>query len=325
MKWQASLLALAVVGSQARAQDNTAGTALPPVTNPAPVAAAPPLVAEAAPAYFSGAGVGGGANGFLTGTHEFPRFIGWMSNPLMNIDPRSLTEFWPVFGSAWTTAFPPLPSGDFQLYGGGLNLALTDRLSMGLNQGGFADAHYNQSRDGWLNLGGFAQYTLIKDVPDQFLLTVGLRLEAPTGEAEVFQGHGPAHMAGYATVGKEFGEFHVLATGGYHFPLRDVHDGTDVFYLNGHIDRRVFCWLYPLFEVNWIYHTTGIDLNRSDRPDFFNFGTFEVTGNTVSMAVGANAVLVPEKLEFGMAYTRSLATQHDFEFNGLIAKLVLRY
>jgi hypothetical protein len=325
MKWHWSLLALAVIGAQAFAQDNRAAMPLPAGASPAPVMTAPPMAADSGPAYFSEAGSAGGTNGFLTGNHDFPRFIGFLSNPIMNIDPRAVTEFYPLFISNWTNAFPPLPGGDVQLYGGGLTVAASDRLAIGLNQGGYADAHYNRDRNGWLNLGGFAQYTLIADVPNQFLLTVGMRWEAPTGEADVFQGHGPVHLAGYATVGKEFGDYHFLATGGYQFPVRDVRDGTDLFYLNAHIDRRINCWLYPLFELNWIQHNTGIDLSRGDRPAFFNFGTFEVTGNLLAMAVGANAVLVPEKVEFGMAYTRSLATQHDFEFNGLIAKLVLRY
>src|SRR5262249_1651528 len=136
-----------------------------------------------------------------------------------NIDPRAVTELWPIFETTRVSAFPPLPSGNIQLYAAGLNVALSDRLSIGLNQGGYAVSHFSdKNREGWLNLGGFAQYTLIEDVPNQFLLTAGMRLEVPTGEADVFQGHGPAHLAPYVTVGKEFGDFHVLATGGYQFP-----------------------------------------------------------------------------------------------------------
>jgi hypothetical protein len=325
MKWLWSILSLALIGSQAFAQEKGAAMPSPAGASPAPIVTAPPMAADSGPSYFSEAGSAGGANGFLTGNHDFPRFIGFLSNPVMNIDPRAITEFYPVFGSSWTSSFPPLPSGNFQIYGAGLTVAASDRLAIGLNQGGFADAHYNRDRDGWMNLGGFAQYTLIADVPNQFLLTAGMRLEVPTGEAEVFQGHGPAHLSPYLTIGKEFGDYHFLAIGGYQFATNSEHDGTELFYLNAHIDRRINCWLYPLFELNWVQHTTGVDLSRGDRPGFFNFGNFEVTGNLLTMAVGANAVLVPEKVEFGMAYTRSLATQHDFEFNGLIAKLVLRY
>jgi len=282
-------------------------------------------MADSSPTLFTEAGSEGTPGGFLTGTHSFPRFIGFLSNPIQNIDPRSVTELYPIFMSNWPSAFPPLPSGDMQLYGAGLTVAVTDRLAVGLNQGGYAYGEFDKTRQGWLNLGGFAQYTLIADVPDQFLLTAGLRWEAPTGEADVFQGHGPAHLAPYATVGKELGEFHFLMTGGYQFPANSARDGLDLFYLNVHLDRRICGWLYPLVEFNCIYHRTGIDLSRPDRPGYFNFGTFESTGNLVALAAGFNAVIVPEKLEFGMVYSTDIATQHDFSFNGVLAKMVLRY
>jgi hypothetical protein len=167
--------------------------------------------------------------------------------------------------------------------------------------------------------------TVIQDVPGQFLLTAGLRWEAPTGEAEVFQGHGPAHLAPYLTMGKGFGDWHVLATTGYQFPARSGSPETELFYFNGHIDRKCFGWLYPLFEVNWIQHTTALDINRPFLNNFFDFGTFEQSGNLVSMAVGFNAVLVPSRLELGAVYTRPIATQANLTFNGLLVKMVMRY
>jgi hypothetical protein len=98
-----------------------------------------------------------------------------------------MTAAWPVFLGTWVNGDRPLGDGNVQVYGAGLNVALSERLSFGLNQGGYATAKFRENRDGWLNLGGFAQYTLIQDVPNQFLLTAGLRWEAPSGEAEVFQ------------------------------------------------------------------------------------------------------------------------------------------
>jgi len=73
-------------------------------------------------------------------------------------------------------------AGNIQLYGAGLNTALSDRLCIGLNQGGYAVSHFGGrasvpsdpsladrdmggSRDGWLNLGEFIQYTLVEAVP----------------------------------------------------------------------------------------------------------------------------------------------------------------
>jgi hypothetical protein len=45
----------------------------------------------------------------------------------------------------------------------------------------------------------------------------------------------------------------------------------------------------------------------------------------VTLAVGANLVLIRDRLEFGAAYAKPLATQRGFDFNGLLAKMVLRY
>jgi hypothetical protein len=329
------------------------------------------------------------AGGRLAGNHAFPSFIGFISNPLQNIDPRAVTEIYPIFGSAWTSEAGPVPRSDFQLYGAGLTIALSDRLAVGLNQGGYADVHLSTQdagllaivaqmgrqsvlnllrqdpatllallrqhglgvkdllqlerlasfdpsgrfsdveaggdRSGWLNLGGFAQFTLIEDCANQFLLTAGLRVEAPCGSHDIFQGHGPAHLAPYLTAGKGFGEFHVLATTGYYFPAGPGSDNTRLFYADLHLDRRCFGWLYPLVEFNWDYHTTSVSIDLPARRGFFNANNFEASGNILTMAVGANAVLVPEKLEFGAVYLTSVAVQRDFSVNGLVVKMVYRY
>jgi hypothetical protein len=331
----------------------------------------------------------GPACGHLEGEHPFAGFIGFMSNPLQNIDPRAVNEIYPIFASAWTSEAGPVPSSDFQLYGAGLTIAPTDRLAIGLNQGGYADVHLSTedanlltavaqlgrqrvldllrrnptavgallrsrglgagdllrlerlasfdpsgrfagveaggNRSGWLNLGGFAQYTVIEDAADQFLLTAGLRVEAPAGSHDIFQGHGPAHLAPYLTVGKGFGCYHVLATSGYYFPAGPGDDTTDFFYADLHVDRQCFGWLYPLVEFNWDYHTTSASIDLPARRGFFNFGNFESSGNILTMAVGANAVLVPQKLECGAVYLTSLATQRDFSVNGLLVKVVFYY
>jgi hypothetical protein len=304
----------------------------------------PPLVAP--PPGCGTCGTDGSPGGALTGNRNFPNFIGFISNPLQNIDPRAVTELWPMFGSSWVRSLPALPRGDIQLYGAGLYLAFSDRLMVGLNQGGYATADFSRSdfglfrdrqgrlhdrrefvgdHEGWLNLGGFAQYTVIQDVDDQFLVTAGLRWEAPSGAHSVAQGFGPAYLAPYLTAGKEIGCFHALATTGYEFPAGSGDSTGDYFYTNVHLDRQMFGWLYPLVEFNWTYHVHNVDLSLPTRHGFIDFGTFESSGNILAIAVGANAVLVPSKLEIGAVYTRSLATQHNFDFDGLLVRMVLRY
>src|SRR5262245_42313190 len=342
MRHSWSFLILVLVATQAAAQEPP-----PATTAPAGTALLPgevPCVPELTMADDRPAGCR------LHGDPAFADFIGFISNPLQNIDPRAVNEFYPIFGSAWTSEAGPVPSSDFQVYGAGLTIAPTDRFAIGLNQGGFADAHLSTddanlltavaqlgrqrvfdllrrdpaavlallrsrglgagdllrlerlasfdpsgrfsdveaggNRSGWLNLGGFAQYTVIEDPADQFLLTAGLRVEVPCGSHEIFQGHGPAHLAPYLTVGKGFGYFHVLATAGYYFPAGPGSDNMRLFYADLHLDRQVFGWLYPLVEFNWDYYTTSASIDLPARRGFFNFGNFEASGNILTMAVG---------------------------------------
>ena len=192
-------------------------------------------------------------------------------------------------------------------------------------QGRFRDIELGGGREGFLNLGGFGQYTLIEDVPDQFLVTGGIRYEVPCGSHEIFQGHGPMHLAPYVTAGKEFGEFHILATTGFQFPVGPGSDDTKYFYANLHLDRRCFGWLYPLVEVNSIYHTSSVSFGLPAALGPFDFGNFESEGNVVEVAVGANAVLIPERLEIGAVYSKVLAAEHNFDVDSFLIKMTLRY
>ena len=256
----------------------------------------------------------GETSGFLTGNRDFPNFIGFLSNPLQSIDPRAQTILFPMFGAAWASdKSPRLPSADMQVYGAGLWVAASERLSFGANQGGYAvvdvaphrerllarlglpvpERDRAGQREGWLNLGGFLQYTLIADVENQFILTAGMRLEVPSGATQVFQGgDNPPYMAPYLTAGKECGFWHVLATSGYEFPLGSGVATTNCFYLNLHLDRQIG-WLYPLVEFNGCYHASEVDLRLPLRHRVLDLGTFSSSGNLLTVAVGANAVLIP--------------------------------
>lgn len=313
---------------------------------PQPAAPSPPLTTEDSSPLAGLFDFGRGSSGFLRGTHDFDRFIGFIGNPVQNIDPRAVTEIYPIFGSSWASGNGPLlAEANAQVYGAGLTVALSDRLSFGLNQGGFAVLDINSARqgqlaklhlpipqrdlagqrEGWMNLGGFFQYTLIADAQRQFLLTAGLRWEAPSGAEQVFQGGAnPAYLAPYLTAGKEIGNWHILATTGYEFPTGAGQVTTDTAYLNLHIDRR-FGWFYPLIEFNGSYHTNTVNLNLPPRVGVLDLGTFESSGNLLTMAAGANAVIVPGKLEVGAVYIRPLASQYNFDFNGMLVRMTYRY
>lgn len=87
----------------------------------------------------------------------------------------------------------------------------------------------------------------------------------------------------------------------------------------------MFGRLYPLVEFNWTCHVTSVKFGLPTREGFIDLGDFESSGNIVTLAAGANAVLIPERLEVGAVYTTAIATQRNFDFNGLLVKMVLRY
>jgi hypothetical protein len=146
------------------------------------------------------------------------------------------------------------------------------------------------------------------------------------GATQVFQGGAnPAYLAPYLTLGKEFGHYHILATTGYEFPAGSGDATTNTFYLNLHFDRQIG-WFYPLVEFNGAYHLNNVNINlTTPHNEVIDLGTFSSTGNTLTVAVGANAVLVPGKLEFGAVYTRPIAAQNHFDFNGMLVKMTYRF
>ena len=84
-------------------------------------------------------------------------------------------------------------------------------------------------------------------------------------------------------------------------------------------------WLYPLVEVNCLYHVHSVSFGLDTRRGFVDFGNFESEGNVVTLAAGVNAVLVPERLEIGAVYSTVVASQGNFDANSLLVKMVLRY
>src|SRR5262245_54794223 len=89
MKWHWSVLVLTLLASPGLAEET-----LP--VSPGPTAGVWPSadLAPASEGIFT-TGPDSSQGGRLTSNRDFPNFIGFLSNPLQNIDPRSLTQIWP--------------------------------------------------------------------------------------------------------------------------------------------------------------------------------------------------------------------------------------
>jgi hypothetical protein len=149
--------------------------------------------------------------------------------------------------------------------------------------------------------------------------------EAPWGSHAVFQGRGPLHLAPCLTAGKEFGEFHVLATAGYQVPAGPGQDTANTFYANVHLDRRCFSWPYPVVEFNAFCQTKSVNVGHITWRGILGLGDIEFESTAVSLAAGSNAALVPERLEIGAVYTTVIGSTHDIDVNGLLVRMTLRY
>jgi hypothetical protein len=90
MKWMVSLFCVALLGSATWAQTPSQGTTGPVAVIPDPGTG--PACLDNAPPQWTGNGPAGGEGGPFASNRNFPNFIGFLSNPLQSIDPRSLTQ-----------------------------------------------------------------------------------------------------------------------------------------------------------------------------------------------------------------------------------------
>jgi hypothetical protein len=273
--------------------------------------------------------VGGESRRFLQSDRAFPGFVGPISNPVLSKDPRSLTEARALFVNNW---FPEhnsvLGGGDVQIYGLQVRAALTERLSLIADKDGYASFSPRNlpHQTGWLDINLGLKYLLVRDVENQFLVSVGATYEPRTGESKVFQNQGDGLITGFGVVGKEFGNAHVLLNGGYQFALWDSQNSS-FFYSQLHVDYQLFGWLSPLAEVNaFFYNSGGVKqppgLGEGD--GLINFGTQGSAGNTlVTVAAGLKAQVCPN-LDVGVAYEVPLGRK-DIIRNRLLAEMIFRY
>jgi len=273
-----------------------------------------------------------GARGCLESDHAFDGFIGPISNPVLTKDPRSLTEARLLFVNDVLPGGSPLTGGDFQAYGLQLRLALTDRLTLIADKDGYATINPSRApaTNGWLNLAAGLKYAVVRDVEDQFLVSVGLMFEPQTGESAVYQGQGTGLFTFFGTVGKEFGTCnHAILNLGYQVPV-DESQNSSFYYTQLHLDRQMVGWIYPLVELNWFHWVAsgdhGLPPALGEGDGLLNLGTSGVAGNDlVTCAVGLKAKLSPHA-DVGAAWEFPISNQNvGLLGNRLVAEFILRY
>ena len=215
-----------------------------------------------------------------------------------------------------------------------LRFAINDRLSIIATRDGYARMKYDntiESEDGFVDLGLGVKWSPYVDYENQAILTLGLRVEIPTGDRNVFQGGNSTIINPFASFAKGFGNLHIMGYQGFQLPV-NTNQSSTISHTSLHVDYKIGNF-YPLVELNWRHILASgdggpydVDLkgglgnfdvnavqDNLDAVDIANLGTADSEGeNYVNWAFGFRYKL-SESLTAGFVFETPL-THND---NGL--------
>jgi len=242
--------------------------------------------------------------------------VDWKMNtisPVANFiyfeDPIIRNEIRPVY------AFHRIP-GDFitgggEAFAGGVQvrLAVTDRLGVFINQGGYlqVEPEFGPSFGGWADLGFGVKYALIDDKANQFILTPGLGFTVPSGDEDIFHGRGNGIWNFFVSAMKGFGDFHLTANVGYLQPNSTSIQSSTLRYS---VQADYYCcrhFIPFVFFNGWTTTRSGNFLPLdAEGYDFFNFGAAGAEGVTQGTVGAGFRVRLTDALDFGIAYEKAV-------------------
>ena len=285
-------------------------------------------------------GNGSSGRGWFQSDHCFDNFASPVTNPFLFEDPRSLTEFRPIFMVQGT----PLSNitfhgGDIEYAGIQGRVALNERWSIVLSEIGVVWMEPHRTFDGFNSHDGVSElrigpkYTFFRCESSGTVAAAGLNFDIASGDSKVFQDTGTLSLEPYISVAQNFGRtsfgsFNVMNTTGY--SVATDNERTDFLFTSLHLDFDVANThkIYPFIEMNDFYITAaGKALPNLDFEgrDLFNFGGGGTSGdNTFTMAVGTRYKF-NEHLQAGAAYEFPIGGHRDLIDYRLTFDIILRY
>ncbi|HVU86918.1 MAG TPA: hypothetical protein VHD36_06330 [Pirellulales bacterium] len=267
--------------------------------------------------------------GFLPSDHCFDNFISPISNPFFFEDPRSLTEFRGIFID---NALPAgqVGGGDAQIWAGQFRGRVTDRWSIIAPRLAYFTVNQADSGGspvGFLSAPVGAKYNLIRDVQNQFLVSIGLTYFIPGAPSALANfGNGDFHL--FLTGGKQIlGNGHWLSGTGFRLP-EDRNWGTQLWYWSNQWDYRLPGGIYPLIGVNWFHY-----MDSGAVPIGVPFGTLDILNLPSSGVAGSNVVtnVIGARwkpgghFELGFGWEYPMTQREDVLKNRVYTDFILRY
>jgi hypothetical protein len=224
-------------------------------------------------------------------------------------DPVIRTEIRPVY--AFHNIDNGFITGGGEAHAAGVQVryAVTDRLAIFLNQGGYIEVKpaLGESFGGWADLGFGVKYALIDDEANQFILTPGIGFIIPSGDEEIFHGRGDGEWNFFLSAAKGFGDLHFTGNAGLRLP-NDGDTQSSVFHYSLQADYYFCNWFIPfVFANGWTVVDSGNNLPlTTEGYDFFNFGSSGSDGVTQVTAGLGLKIRVLANVDLGFAYERAV-------------------
>lgn len=227
-------------------------------------------------------------------------------NPVFFEDPTIRTEVRPIFmHHTVSRGFPSalaLGGGDIQLYAAQIRWAVNDRLAIIARKDGYVSADLGALHtlsgqadryDGFADLQAGVKYAVIDDKEKQLIVTPGLTLELPTGNQEVFQGHGMGEWDLFVSAAKGYNKFHVTGNAGLRLP-NNMSKNTAQLHYSLQLDNYLHRYFIPFVAANAFttLNSTGAGTAvnhqgvaaalpfNTEGFDLINFGSSQAAGTT---------------------------------------------
>jgi hypothetical protein len=224
-------------------------------------------------------------------------------------DPVIRTEIRPVYALHNIDSSFITGPGAAHAAGVQVRYAITDRLGVFLNQGGYIEVKpdFGESFGGWADLGFGVKYALIDDEANQFILTPGIGFIIPSGDKDIFHGRGNGEWNFFLSAAKGFGDLHITGNAGFRLP-NDGATQSSSFHYSLQVDYFFCNWFIPfVFANGWTVVDSGnnIPLN-TEGYDFFNFGSSNSAGVTQATVGAGLRFRVMKNVDLGVAYEKAV-------------------
>src|SRR5579875_936890 len=295
---------------------------------------------------------GGGEDASATGRcllqsdHAFDYFASPVTNPFLFEDPRALTELKPLFIYAGAPRTNPIfRGGNEEFYGLQARLAVTERLSLTVNELGFITLNPFNPAAGppgkFSENTGFAQielgpkYTFLRSEEWKTVMAGGLIFQIPAGSPKVFQNTGTLGLVPYLSAAKNFclpggwGSTNLMGTLGYDFSV--TKQRSQFYYMLLHWDYNIANtnMFFPFLEMSWYHYTIGGNANIPgfgfEGLDLVNFGSKNVGGRDFLGISPGLRFKLNEHIQAGAAITWPLLKQKEINDYTLTFDIIFRY